>query len=240
MSYSNSLGRLDLEYALEMGLSTLFNMEDIVHDTVSAIRLGECLRTEYSHKAPRFAHFETVDSKLRNIALDMTYLSWLYNDAIAGERPKLDMVETCIALWQLSYRLLHFRPLSESKRPEGVEDVVSLGLIMFILPFLHKLDGRVPYCALIHDLAHSATNCVLDTEGNKVLLWMLLAGTASVYSYPFEEHIVSAASRVIDSLCINTWEEVASMLTGFPWVDALFGRSGQLLFDAAAGVTDAV
>lgn len=229
--------RLDLEYAFETGSRTKFRMDDVVHSRASALQLRERLNVEYHHQIPHFLRFRELCPELLDIAVDMTTLSWIYSDAILGRRPRVPMLEGCMALWELGYRLLHFRPLPEPRPVTAAENTVHLGLLMFTVPFLHKLDGQIPDCPLLYERAHLAAERYVEVADNAtdlvVLLWTLLVGASSAFSYPHDMRIVWIVGRLVRKLQLETWEDLTEVVAGFPWVDALFTKSGQSLFHAA-------
>ncbi|SPO01794.1 uncharacterized protein DNG_04467 [Cephalotrichum gorgonifer] len=230
--------RLDTEYAVEWGSEPIFSTEEIMPASTAGPWLHERLSLEYSHRRPGLLQYRDLRSpELRSIATEMTTLAWLHNDAIAADRPKLTMRQSHEALLLVGYRLVHFSPLAGRRLAGDFEDAVHLGLVMFTVPFLHRLGGGIQDCPLLYELARSAAFSRFGVENREVLLWMLFVGRASVFT-PRDEWLVSMVGRVLYDLSLYSWEEVLEVLGRFPWVGVLFDKAGKSLYDAATSVSE--
>lgn len=219
----------------------MFRRDDVAHGRPSTMAFFETFDPGHSLNASRFTLASNISPALLDIAADMTSLSWLLNDALTGRRPKVDMMDGCMAMWEVGYRLLNFIPLTQPSPENYMDNIVHLGLLMFMLPFLQKLDGNIPECPTIYKLAHSAARGHLgnthDGADHSVVLWMLLVGASSAFKPSDYVYISPIMERLTLSLNIGTWEDVAGVLAGFPWIDALFLTAAQSLFNDAVGVS---
>ena len=161
----------------------------------------------------------------------MACIARLLNDADAGHRPNLNTRVFHGMLLLLGYRLIHFSPLNGPRPIFHLENAVHLGLIAFMMPFMHRLDGKVPDSPLLSRLIVSAMEKVsgVDKDSQEFLLWIMLVGGASIFTQPKDGWLISMISQKMYSLNLHTWEDVARIMAKYPWIDAFHGKVGKSL-----------
>jgi hypothetical protein len=186
---------------------------------------------DYDPKPSSFGHFIKLDPELQDLAIDMTYLAWLLNDAHSGRRPALNTRAFHGILLLIGYRLIHFSPLGGSRPVSHLDNAVHLGLVAFMMPFMSRYDGSVPDNPLLSQLIRLAVeqNLSADKETQESLLWILLVGAASVFIQPLDGWILPLISRMMHNLRLYTWEDVSRTIAKYPWTDAYHNEPGQAL-----------
>ncbi len=181
----------------------------------------------------------------------MTCLASLLNDANAGRRPVLDAQAYHGTLCLLGYRLIHFSRLGGLRPTSHLENVVHLGLVSFMMPLMHRLDGTIPTSELLYRLIRSAMqkDFGMDEETQEIVLWTLLVAGASVFTQPKDEWLLSMISQTMHSLRLRSCEEVTRTMNRYPWIDVIHGKACRDLcgcrhlsdrYSAVAGVRDTI
>jgi hypothetical protein len=225
----NRYARLDLDYALYLGTATRFNIEDVAAGCANWSWFSGSFGKEYD--PANFGHFIKLDAELQDLAIDMTHLAWLLNDAHAGRRPALNTRAFHGILLLIGHRLIRFSPLGESRPVSHLDNAVHLGLVTFMMPFMSRFDGSVPDNPLLSQLLRLAVQQDLSTDKTiqETLLWILLVGAASVFIQPLDEWILSLISQMMNNLHLNTWDDVYRTVAKYPWTDAYHNEPGQSL-----------
>ncbi|KAL4760064.1 uncharacterized protein BDW70DRAFT_73342 [Aspergillus foveolatus] len=239
--------RADLEYALQLGLATLFGFEGI--EFLRECK-GICLN---DGKEEKLVANPEVDSFLQNgvrLSLWSTFsnmrrLADLLNDTGAGYRRKLGADEFHNTILLLGYSLLHISPLDVSTGPGAcsmlgvspLEEVVHLGLVAFLVTFLRGLNQRIPENPLLsHRLRLAVDKLVSSVKGGeeskiikRVLVWALFVGAVVVFKTSDDEWLIPTTNTAMNALGLSSWKDVKEALAGFPWVDAIHNRTGTVL-----------
>ncbi|KAL4777377.1 hypothetical protein BDW60DRAFT_202274 [Aspergillus nidulans var. acristatus] len=239
--------RADLEYALQLGLGTLFGSEGIEF-------LRECRGISLNDgKQEELVANPEVDTFLQNglrLSLWSTFsnmrrLADLLNDAGAGYRGKLGAEEFHNTILLLGYSLLHISPLDVSTGPGAcsvlgispLEEVVHLGLVAFLVTFLRGLNQRIAENPLLsHRLRLAIDKLLSSVEGGqeskiikRVLVWALFVGAVVVFKPSDDGWLIPTTSTAMNALGLSSLKDVREALAGFPWVAAIHDRTGTVL-----------
>ncbi|KAL4754724.1 hypothetical protein BDW72DRAFT_117553 [Aspergillus terricola var. indicus] len=239
--------RADLEYALQLGLRTLFGSEGIEF-------LRECkdicLNDEKQEEMVANPEVDLFLQKGLRLSLWSTFsnmrrLADLLNDAGAGYRRRLGAEQFHNTIMLLGYSLLHISPLNVSTGPGAcsmlgispLEDIVHLGLIAFLVTFLRGLNQRIAENPLLsHRLRLAIEKLLSSVEGGeegkiikRVLIWALFVGAVAVFKPSDDEWLIPTTNTAMNALGLSSWKDVKEALAGFPWVDAVHDRTGTVL-----------
>ncbi len=163
--------------------------------------------------------------------MDIACLAGLLNDANAGRQPNLNTRAFHGTLLLLGYRLIYFSPLGGPRPAYHLENAVHLGLVAFMMPFMHRFDVKIPDSPLLSRLIHSAVQGAfgIEKDTQEVLLWIMLVGGASVLTQPKDRWLISLISHTMHTLRLHTWEDVARTMVRYPWIDAFHNKVCQTL-----------
>ena len=181
-------------------------------------------RHDYGSTVTGF-HVPGLPVELYELATDMTCLSRMLNDANAGHRPPLPARAFHGTLLLLGYRLINMHPLGQSRPDSTLENAIHLGLVAFMMPFMHRLDGKIPDTPLLTQLLRSALETdhdVCDTA-MEALLWVMLVGWSAEFMRTANPWLVSKISKTMHLLHIDTWEDVSQRMAKYPWIEAFHG-----------------
>ena len=175
---------------------------------------------------------KTLSADLQSLFVDMRSLATLINDASAGYHSKLNAYvfhDTCILL---GYRTIHISPLRGPRPTSRLENMIHLGLAVFIMTFLRGLNRKIPNMPLLSNLVRSAAQEHLsgDREHGEMILWILFVGRASIFGDAEDIWLVPKAAKTIRSLGLGSWEAVGETLAMFPWVNDVHDKLGHALW----------
>ncbi|KAL4943511.1 hypothetical protein BDV06DRAFT_135303 [Aspergillus oleicola] len=234
--------RADLEYALQLGGTTLLGLEGI-----EFLRSSQRLLTDHEGDNSEVDIFlkKHIGSDLRNVFAETKDLAALLNNADAGYRQKLGSTEFHNSILLLGHCLLQINPLCSSIDHDerlafgmsALEDVIHLGLLAFLVTFLSGLNHRVADQPLLAQKLRSAIENMLKIiesgkekrPGNSVLLWALFIGAVVVFKPSDDEWLIKTTSATIKALGLSSWDDIKQVLVGFPWVHALHDRASTKL-----------
>lgn len=178
-----------------------------------------------------FSTCPDLSIKLQDIAQNITILARQANDAHTGRRPVLNLRPFHISLLLLGHRLIQFSPLAGARSIGDIDNTVQLGLVAFLMPFMHHLDGTIPNNPLLSHLIQSTIRHSSSTTTHEleIALWALFMAAASVFSQHKYPWLVSSISQIIESLNLHSWDEVHSRMGRYPWVDAIHSKTAESL-----------
>ncbi|KAH8897939.1 hypothetical protein GQ53DRAFT_818191 [Thozetella sp. PMI_491] len=225
------IARLDLDYTLYLGTVTRFTLTEVEEGIAPWSWFRDGFRADYEQKPTSLSLFNQLPAELRELAIDLTCLARLLNDANAGRRPVLDTRAFHATLLLLGYRLVAFSPLGRPRPTCPLENAVHLGLVAFVMPFMHRFDGKIPNSPLLSRLIQSASqeDFSMDKGAQEVLLWFLLVTEASVGMQSNDEWLAPMITQVMQNLGLHTWEDVTRTMARYPWIDAFHAKRGQAL-----------
>jgi hypothetical protein len=173
--------------------------------------------------------FGQLSTDLQSLFTNITHLAWLINEAIAGNRPKLDDYIFHDTIILLGYRIVHHCPLGKPRAISRLENAVHLGLIAFMMTLALGLDGRTLQVPLLPGLLRSAAEESFGTEQKEreLLLWILFIGGRLIFGSPDEAWLLPKTAEATCFLVLHSWEGVSSTLVKFPWFNTAHDKSGQ-------------
>ncbi|KAF2669202.1 hypothetical protein BT63DRAFT_413660 [Microthyrium microscopicum] len=172
--------------------------------------------------------FRQLSADLQRVLIDVTHLAWVLNDAHANHIPKVCGFTFHETILLLGYDLIRISPLGGPRPTSHVDNVVHLGLTAFIMTLLQGLDGRISGIDILSDLAHSAIQQHMDgeREHQELLLWLLFIKGAATFGLQ-DSLPVAKIAELMHTLSLHTWEDVASALSDFPWVNTVHDKAGK-------------
>jgi hypothetical protein len=113
------------------------------------------------------------------------------------------------------------------------------------MTFCRGLDGSISGISLVSDLARSVIQEQFDREREyqELILWLLFIIGASLSRQTDDAWSIAKTAETMQTLGLQTWEDVAQIVSKFPWVGAVHDNAGQwyytascstLLFEAAS------
>ncbi|KAF4222431.1 hypothetical protein CNMCM5878_005713 [Aspergillus fumigatiaffinis] len=227
--------RVDLEYALQLGSSALFSLEDAIKGNRIINELyGDIWRQNHagSSKSYRSPFLGSLRRDIQDIFIDVTSLASMLNDATNGVGPKLNCGAFHSDLLVIGYRLGNTYTLGGCRPKCPIENAIHLGLTAFLVTFLPGLDHRIAHNDLLSnlllDVVQGLADDVLDIQ--EMLLWMLYIGAASSSQLGAHPTWISKSKDIIDTLKLRTWEQVKDILAKYPWVNAVHDTAGKALW----------
>jgi hypothetical protein len=180
-----------------------------------------------------------LSTDLQDALVDITALASLLNN-IPGCEAKLDSHTFHDVLILIAYRLIHIMPLNNLRSASGLENALHLSLVAFITSFFRSIGGKLPVFPLLSRLARSAAEGRLeeDVETQEIFLWTLFIGRATIFSQQDDVWLAPRIAGITRALDFCTWEAVHKALSKFPWVNALYNKSGQALWDKSKSPYD--
>ncbi|GFF68493.1 hypothetical protein IFM47457_02083 [Aspergillus lentulus] len=225
---------VDLEYALQLGSSTLFSLEDAISENRIINELYGDNRHKHagssnSYQSPLIG---SLRRDIQDIFIEVTSLASMLNDATNGVGPKLKSCAFHSDLLVLGYRLGNMYTLGGCRPKCPIENAIHLGLTAFLITFLPGLDHRIAHNALLSNLLLSVAQDLADDglDIREILLWMLYIGAASSSQLGTHPTWISKSKETIDTLKLRTWEQVQDVLAKYPWVNAVHDTAGKTLW----------
>ncbi|PKX89329.1 uncharacterized protein P174DRAFT_378809 [Aspergillus novofumigatus IBT 16806] len=227
--------RVDLEYALQLGSSTLFSLEDAIKENRIINKLyGDLERQNHAgcSKFYRSPLLGRLRRDIQDIFIEVISVASMLNDATNGVGPKLNSCAFHSDLLVLGYRLGNMYTLCGCRPKCPIENAIHLGLTAFLVTFLSGLDHRIAHNALLSNLlANAAQDLADDTlDAQEILLWILCIGAASSPQLGAHPTWITKSKETIDTLKLKTWEQVQDILAKYPWVNAVHDTAGKTLW----------
>ncbi|EAW16870.1 uncharacterized protein NFIA_002200 [Aspergillus fischeri NRRL 181] len=226
--------RVDLEYALQLGSSTLFSLEDAIKENriINEIYGDKRQNHAGSSKSYRSPLLGSLRRDIQDIFIEVASLASMLNDATNGVGPKLKSCVFHSDLLVLGYRLGNMYTLGGCRPKCPIENAIHLGLTAFLVTFLPGLDYRTAHNALLSNLLLNVAQDLADDglDVREILLWTLYIGAASSSQLGTHPTWISKSKETIDTLKLRTWEQVQNMLAKYPWVNAVHDTAGKTLW----------
>ncbi|KAI5459123.1 hypothetical protein BGZ63DRAFT_271394 [Mariannaea sp. PMI_226] len=233
-SLTQKIFRVDLEYALQLGTRPLFTSKDV------EVGRERMYGPRDSFKRPKEAMnkdetslLSRVGNPLWELLLEMRHAAFMVNESSANLRPKLNSFEFHDALIKFGYKILAINPLGGNELGSLEASLLHLGLAAFLMSFLRGLDRLVAETPLLSKLASIAgqTYEAQGSECQRLLLWFLLIGRSSIFRGNGNHWQVSQIRLIIQSLGLQTWDEVKDAVAIFPWVDCLHNEPSRYIWE---------
>lgn len=220
----------DVEVALYLGSPTRFDVDHLPgSDAISLIRKRFNTNQRHQVCAPRLLN--QLRGDLHDILVVIMSVAWILN---GGEEctERLDGYTFHNILLVSGYRLVRISPLGGPRLLSVLENAIHLGLVAFIITFMHGIDRKIPYVPLHSMLLYSIAQVHFDDkECQEALLWTLFMGKVSTNGEQDEMAWMVPKVREISLLLkLHSWEDVSRRLANFPWVSALHEKSAKALW----------
>ncbi|RHZ64512.1 hypothetical protein CDV55_106705 [Aspergillus turcosus] len=227
--------RVDLDYSLHLGSSTVFSLGDaikenkIINELYGDLKRQNCVGSSQSYRAPLLRNLR---GDIQDIFIEVTSLASMLDDATKGVGPRLNSCVFHSDLLVLGYRLVNIYTLGGCRPKCPIENAIHLGLTAFLVTFLPGLDRRIAHNALLSNLLLNAAQGFPDggQDIQELLLWMLYIGAASSSHLGAHPTWISKSKETIDTLKLMTWEQVQDMLAKYPWVNAVHDTAAKALW----------
>ncbi|RAK80781.1 uncharacterized protein BO72DRAFT_396856 [Aspergillus fijiensis CBS 313.89] len=223
----------DIECSFQLGCEPLFSVEEVDAVAFSANDFGLRPTPTTSGAVP-----QGLNPYLAPLLRHGMHIALVYNTIETGKR-KLTYYSHFDLVLSFGYRLLQFSPLQGPRPVSHLDDVIHLGLIIFLCTFIRRLDRGIADNHLLAKLLWSVAEKVgTDRETQEALLWALLVGTASILSRDIPEWLTVMVATLIQSLGLATWEDTLYLLHQYPWVNALHDEPARGLWQKVSPSSD--
>jgi hypothetical protein len=172
---------------------------------------------------------ELLEPHLHEILVDMMGVALLFNNGV-----QLDLETLQEMILSFGYRLIQFHPSEEERRLWQLQASYHIGLTIFTMTvFLHTGRRQI----LDYERVDRRLKEILDTDledhNPEVALWLSMLGGLWA-SDGYEGHWLPPRIRPMAMrLNINSWDEVYTVISHFPWIHALHDDPGHALWDQA-------
>lgn len=218
--------RLDVELALQTGLSPLFCSDAVVPAT------GISGSSRILQKQPL-----STASRLSCIMLSLVSFATLLNGKDGEVRTKLDPLNYTETLVWLLYRLMEFAPLGQPRFISGgfYDEVSHLAMLAFMTTLLPEY-GHGDSSHLLSDRMESAiqglhvTSSTTRESALPLLLWALFIGGISILKREDHRCLILEICLRLD---LYDWAAILCQLREFPWIHTLHDVPGRCLWEDA-------
>jgi hypothetical protein len=148
------------------------------------------------------------------------------------DKKPLNLLEFQEVLVSISYRLLGFSTMKESRLKGDIQSAYNIGLSLFMISiYFHNKQDRMARPGLITALAKEVIGSMLDDHEDEFTLWLLILGGISVPANDGREWMVEKLRDQASMLGIMTWEQAKDSLASFPWMNAIHDEPSRKLWD---------
>ncbi|PMD31034.1 hypothetical protein L207DRAFT_591968 [Hyaloscypha variabilis F] len=222
--------RVDIEFALYNGTTTQFHIKDVPGQILSELRTT--MRHNKEQQMVNWNFTKLLIPDLQDVLSDILILAYVLNN-----HEKVPMKLNAYSYQQIvilvSYRLIQISQLATPRLTSDLENMIHLALTAFtttlFLGFGSVALKALLLVKLLRELAQRFQ--AHDAETQKVLLWVLFMGRASVFNDLGDWWIVPKIREICIDLNLRTWEDVRNILSRFPWVGSVHGQSGRSLWE---------
>jgi hypothetical protein len=224
----NGTNRVDIEFALYNGTTTQFHIKDVPGQILSELRTA--MRHNKEQQIVNFQFTKLLNPDLQDVLSDILILAYVLNN---HEKVliKLNAYSCQQIVILVSYRLIQISQLVTPRLTRNLENMIHLALTAFTTTLSLGFGSaalKAPLLVkLLRELAQEFQ--AHDAETQKVFLWVLFIGRASVFNDLCDWWIVPKIREIHIDLNLRTWEDVRKILSRFPWVDSVHGQSGRAL-----------
>ncbi|KAH8672038.1 hypothetical protein BGZ60DRAFT_26101 [Tricladium varicosporioides] len=222
--------RADLEFALFFGTATRFKAKDLPGGAIiSCLRVA--LEQHQQHEFYRSGVFETLNMGLVDILIDCLSLSWRLNGR-SGHGGKLDGYTYHDILVLIGYRLVSVSPFNSPGLGDPLENAIHLGCLAFLTTLLLGFGRKFSHFPILARNFRSVSHqCFLEhKEKSELYLWSLIIGGIATLGDVDDWCLMARILETSLTLDLHTWEDVARILSRFPWIHSLHNGAGQLLW----------
>ncbi|GLA53329.1 hypothetical protein AnigIFM63604_010420 [Aspergillus niger] len=177
-------------------------------------------------------HHHNLNPYLYEILLDVTNVSILFNKI--PPKTRLNYLTFAELVHSICYRLSRFQPLHEPSSLSDLEDVYHIGLMMFMITLFMQFDHsqRVLKCDAVISRLRSILYRDLAELDNDLVLWILFLGGIWITDGPDDSWLHWKIKKMTLSMGIDSWAEIYSVISAFPWIRNLHNTPGIALWES--------
>jgi len=214
-------------FALQYGGPTMF-FRDRMPEVQKILALkGLCLNR---NSTATLVGLNRLDLYFHQILLDAMGLCALFNNDLHNCTLDLETFQEIVI--SLCYSLLRFRSLNDSKQQSDMQAAYHIGLTIFMMTVFLQYDRRrildynlIPLC--LREFLDSR----LDELEDEAILWLMIVGGIWISGDDDREWLAPRTRMMAQRLGIDTWDEVRSSVSKFPWINALHDEPGRSLWN---------
>lgn len=173
--------------------------------------------------------FRQLSTELRCIFLDACNVAAFFTQGYRMDPHVLQ--ETIVSF---GYRLVRFHPVGGPILCIRVDSICHIGLTALMTTFFFQIGRRrlLQYELVGRHLKAVATAGFEGVDVD-VRLWLLIIGGVSVLPEREEDWLFANIQETARSGCIQSWEDVHSRISRFPWIPSLHDEEAQRLWNSA-------
>lgn len=224
------LSRADIEIALYFGTATRFRAEDLPGQNMAT-----WLQNTYKkHNRQSYERGRKLTQDLapglQSSFSDLMSLS-AFVSGLTASKTKLDSYTFHDIIIFFGYRLIQSRPLHQPGLANGFESLLHLGLLGFLITFFGGL-GHQPNFKSVTDSLRWTIQAAHDQRDDfhKLVLWALLLGGHVLFTEADEYWLLPRLVEVTCVLKLREWHEVEKVMTQFPWIQQIHGKTASSLW----------
>lgn len=169
---------------------------------------------------------------LYDILLDVISISLLFNCLPPGQ--KINVTTFSELVLSVSSRLVRFHSLSDPPLESATEAAYHIGLTIFMMSTFLQHDRRR---IIAYEFVSTHLKDIIDrgTEalGKGLALWLTFLGGIWVLGDPDTFWLRQRVRGLVERLEINSWEEVQSLVSQFPWIRPFHDKVGLEVWNLA-------
>ncbi|KAF4448617.1 hypothetical protein F53441_7993 [Fusarium austroafricanum] len=219
--------RTDIMFTMQQGGHPLFHRDHM--DQILGVLASQGIELEgdldiYSIRQER------LEPALQQTFFDAMGICRLFNKINRMDEKPLDFLEFQEALASISYRLLQFQPIDESRSKRDIQSAYHLGLSLFMMSiYWHNTQHRLARPGFVAALVKDVLG-MLDRYEDEFAFWVLILGGFLTAKDEREWRLQKLREKA-EALGIVTWDEVKMFLEKFPWLNAIHDGPGRKLWD---------
>ncbi|KAH8894513.1 hypothetical protein GQ53DRAFT_820893 [Thozetella sp. PMI_491] len=226
--------KADLEFALDLGSPTFFDVEHHPgHEAVGLLR-GSFFR-ENKLASYNFQILEKAGIQLQDVLFDIWSFASLLN-AINTKRAKFALHTFYDVIAFIGYRLVKIRPLSGARLTSHWDDAIHLSLLSLTMSCYIGPQKVSEYTILAEQIRISMQSLLgQGTKDNELILWLLFVNRIAALGPEDDAWMIPKIKIAGQILGVTEWQGVRETLRKFPWIDALFDEAGEAIWMQVEG-----
>jgi hypothetical protein len=183
---------------------------------------------------PAFPPQERPDPRLLNVWADLREFSKLVNDAAAAGT-KVPTETAAQLATSVPHRLLRLQ-IAPDEAHAFPHELLRWCMLAYTKMLLIKLPGIGRKMTRLADgLRAVLTSAKAGPSLSRLMLWGAFVASVSVFEGSDEEWLVDMIVQSLSTLGLQTWTETRAVLKGFLWIDLVFDRAAERMFDRCCG-----
>ena len=183
-----------------------------------------------------FPLLQRPDPRLLNVWADLREFSKLVNDAgAAGTKVP---TETAAQLaTSVPHRLLRLQ-IGLDEAHAFQHELLRWCMLAYTKMLLIKLPGIGSKMTRLADgLRAVLTSAMADLSLERLMLWGAFVAGVSIFEGLHDGWLVDILAQSLSTLGLQTWAETKAVLKTFLWIDLVFDRAAERMFDRCCGGT---